>query len=190
MRKIGYVRVSSVEQNPARQYQQLKEMGMDRIYEERLSGATQKRPELQNMLEDLEAGDTISVTDLTRITRSTRDLFELVDDIKQKEANLKSLKDTWLDLSENNPYSEFLMTVMGGVNQLERDITKMRQREGIDLAKKEGKYRGRVQKYHAGHEGMNHAVKLYKEGEMTVQKICDITNVSRSALYRRLHKEG
>ena len=85
MRKIGYVRVSSVEQNPARQYQQLKEMGMDRIYEERLSGATQKRPELQNMLEDLEAGDTISVTDLTRITRSTRDLFELVDDIKQKE---------------------------------------------------------------------------------------------------------
>ena len=136
MRKIGYVRVSSVEQNPARQYQQLKEMGMDRIYEERLSGATQKRPELQNMLEDLEAGDTIFVTDLTRITRSTRDLFELVDDIKQKEANLKSLKDTWLDLSENNPYSEFLMTVMGGVNQLERDITKMRQREGIDLAKK------------------------------------------------------
>ena len=125
-----------MEQNPARQYQQLKEMSMDILYEERLSGATQQRPELQKMLEDLEAGDTIFVTDLTRITRSTRDLFELVDDIKQKEANLKSLKDTWLDLSENNPYSEFLMTVMGGVNQLERDITKMRQREGIDLAKK------------------------------------------------------
>src|SRR5699024_1967311 len=117
-------------------------------------------------------------------------LFELVDDIKQKEANLKSMKNNWLDLSENNPYSEFLMTVMGGVNQLERDIIRMRQREGIDLAKKEGKYRGRVQKYHAGHEGMNHAVKLYKEGEMTVQKICDITNVSRSALYRRLHQDG
>src|SRR5699024_1876607 len=111
MRKIGYVRVSSVEQNPARQYQQLKEMGMARIYEERLSGASQKRPELKNILEDLEVGDTMFVTDLTRITRSTRYLFELVDDIKQKEAYLKSLKDIWLDLSENNPYSEFLMTV-------------------------------------------------------------------------------
>ena len=87
-------------------------------------------------------------------------------------------------------YSEFLLTVMGGVNQLERDLTRMRQREDINLAKKEGKYRGRVQKYHAGHEGMNHAVQLYKEGNMTVKKICGITNVSRSALYRRLNKEG
>lgn len=190
MRKIGYVRVSSVEQNPARQYHQLEEIGMDRIYEERLSGATQHRPELQKMLEALQTGDTIFVTDLTRITRSTRDLFELVDIIKRKEANLKSLKDTWLDLSENNPYSDFLMTVMGGVNQLERDITKMRQREGITLAKKEGKYRGRVKRYHAGHEGMNYAIKLYQEGGMTVKKICNITNVSRSALYRRLKQES
>src|SRR5699024_5654629 len=117
-------------------------------------------------------------------------LFELVDDIKQKKANLKSLKDTWLDLSEENPYSEFLMTVMGGVNQLERDLTRMRQREGIRLAKKEGKYRGRVKKYHSKHEGMNYAVQLYKEGNMTVKKICNITNVSRSSLYRRLTKES
>src|SRR5699024_12115611 len=138
MRNIGYVRVSSVEQNPARQHQQLKKMGMDILYEERLSGATQQRPELQKMLEDLEAGDTIFVTDLTRITRSTRDLFELVDIIKRKEANLKSLKDTWLDLSENNTYSDFLMTVMGGVNNLERDIIKKRQRERITLAIREG----------------------------------------------------
>lgn len=190
MRKIGYVRVSSVDQNPARQYKQLEEMGMDGIYEERLSGATQDRPELQKVLNDLQEGDTIFVTDLTRITRSTRDLFELVDTIKQKKANLKSLKDTWLDLSEDNPYSEFLMTVMGGVNQLERDLTRMRQWEGIRLAKKEGKYRGRVKKYHSKHDGMNYAVQLYKEGNMTVRKICGITNVSRSALYRRLNKES
>lgn len=188
MRKIGYVRVSSVDQNPARQYKQLEEIGMDIIYEERLSGASKHRPELQKMLDGLQEGDTIFVTDLTRITRSTRDLFEMVDDIKQKKANLKSLKDTWLDLSEDNPYSEFLMTVMGGVNQLERDLIRMRQREGIGLAKKEGKYRGRVKKYHSRHEGMNYAVKLYKEGDMTVKKICNITNVSRSALYRRLNK--
>src|SRR5699024_7161326 len=126
----------------------------------------------------------------TRITRSTSYLLELVDIIKRKEDNLKSLKDIWLDLSENNPYSDFMMTVMGGVNQLARDITKMRQREGISLAKKEGKYRGRDKRYEAGHEGMNDAIKLYQEGGIKVKKICNITNVSRSALYRRLKQES
>jgi len=186
MQKIGYIRVSSLDQNPARQLQQLKEVGIDVIFEEKESGSTQDRPELQKMLKELREDDIIYVSDLTRITRSTRDLFELVDYIKQKKANLKSLKDSWLDLSEDNPYSQFLMTVMGGVNQLERDLIRMRQREGIDLAKKEGKYRGRVKKYHHKHAGINYAVKLYQEGKMTVKQICEITNVSRSALYRRL----
>jgi DNA invertase Pin-like site-specific DNA recombinase len=186
MRKIGYVRVSSVGQNPARQIQQLKEIGMDIIYEEKISGATKERDQLQKMLGDLWEGDTIYVTDLTRITRSTQDLFELIDNIRSKKANLKSLKDTWLDLSEDNPYSQFLITVMAGVNQLERDLIRMRQREGIELAKKEGKFKGRLKKYHKNHAGMNYAVKLYKEGNMTVNQICEITNVSRASLYRKL----
>lgn len=75
---------------------------------------------------------------------------------------------------------------MGGVNQLERDLIRMRQCEGIDLAKREEKYRGRVKKYHPKHAGINHAVKLYQEGQMTVKQICEITNISRSALYRKL----
>jgi DNA invertase Pin-like site-specific DNA recombinase len=192
MRKIGYVRVSSVDQNPSRQITQLEEIGMDFLFQEKVSGATQDRPQLKIMMEDLQKGDTIFVTDLTRITRSTRDLFELVDLIKRKGANLKSLKDTWLDLSEDNPYSQFLMTVMGGVNQLERDLIRMRQREGIDLAKKEGKYTGRVKKYHKNHAGMKHAMELYEKGNMTVKQICEITNISPASFYRRLreHREN
>lgn len=119
--------------------------------------------------------DIIYVTDLTRITRSTQNLFELIDLIRRKKASLKSLKDTWLDLSEDNPYS-----------QLERDLIRMHQREGIELAKKEGKFKGRLKKYHKNHAGMKYAVKLYKEGGMTVNQICEITNVSRASLYRRL----
>lgn len=165
MRKIGYIRVSSLDQNPARQLQQLNEVGMDVIFEEKESGATQDRPELQKMLKVLREDDIIYVSDLTRITRSTRDLFELVDYIKHKKANLKSLKDSWLDLSEENPYSQFLMTVMGGVNQLERDLIRMRQREGIDLAKKEGKYRGRVKKYHHKHAGMGSMLNKKLKGD-------------------------
>lgn len=186
LRKIGYIRVSSTSQNPSRQFQQLNEIGMDIIFEEKVSGAAKDREQLQKMLEDLQEGDIIYVTDLTRITRSTQNLFELIDLIRRKKASLKSLKDTWLDLSEDNPYSQFLITVMAGVNQLERDLIRMRQREGIELAKKEGEFKGRLKKYHKNHAGMKYAVKLYKEGGMTVNQICEITNVSRASLYRRL----
>lgn len=186
MRKIGYVRVSSVGQNPARQIQQLNEIGIDMIYQEKVSAATKNREQLQTMLENLQEGDIIYITDLTRITRSTKDLFELIDYIRSKKANLKSLKDTWLDLSEENPYSQFLLTVMAGVNQLERDLIHMRQNEGIELAKQEGKFKGRLKKYHKDHAGMKYAVKLYNEGNMTVNQICEITQVSRAALYRKL----
>jgi len=186
LRKIGYIRVSSEDQKLQRQINQLDEIGMDLIFQEKISGATTDRKELQKMLEELKEGDIIYVTDLTRITRSTKDLFWLIEQIRSKQAYLKSLKDTWLELSEDNPYSQFLITVMAGVNQLERDLIKMRQREGIDIAKKEGKFKGRVKKYHDNHAGMNYAVKLYNEGNITVNQICQITSISRSSLYRKL----
>lgn len=189
MRKIGYCRVSSEGQNLARQIHQLEQEGCEIIYQEKISGATTNRPELQKLLSQLSEGDLIIVTDLTRITRSTKDLFELIEYIKEKKAALKSLKDTWLDLSENNPYSQFLLTVMAGVNQLERDLIKMRQREGIEIAKKSGKYTGRLKKYTDKHPGLKHAIKLYEQGEMTVNEICEITKISRSTFYRYLkHK--
>ncbi len=75
---------------------------------------------------------------------------------------------------------------MAGVNQLERDLIRTRQREGIEIAKKESKFKGRVKKYHDNHAGMNYAVKLYREGNMTVKEICQITSISRSSLYRNL----
>lgn len=189
MRKIGYVRVSSQDQNEERQIKQLNEIGVDFIYQEKISGATLDRKELNKMLDELEPEDIVFVTDLTRITRSTKDLFLLVEKIKSKGATLKSIKDTWLDLSEDNPYSQFLITVMAGVNQLERDLIKVRQREGIEIAKLQRKYKGRVKKYHSNHEGINYAVKLYNEGNMTVKQICEITNISRSSLYRRLQDD-
>ncbi len=169
MRKIGYVRVSSQDQNQERQMKQLNEIGMDIIYQEKASGATMNREQLQKMLNELHTGDTIYVTDLTRITRSTQDLFLLIDQIRSKNTNLISLKDTWLDLSEDNPYSQFLITVMAGVNQLERDLIRMRQREGIEIAKREGKFKGKIKKYHKDHAGINYGIKLYREGNMTVK---------------------
>jgi len=182
----GYVRVSSVDQNAGRQLKQLKETGCETIYQEKISGATLNRPELQKMLDALVPGDVIIVSDLTRISRSTRDLFELVEIIKNKGACLKSIKDTWLDTTSENPYSAFLLTVMAGVAQLERDLIRQRQAEGVALAKENDKYTGRTRKYTNTHPGMNHAIELYQAGKHTVKAICDITKVSRSALYREI----
>jgi DNA invertase Pin-like site-specific DNA recombinase len=190
LRKIGYIRVSSEDQNEKRQEKQLNEIGMDIIYKEKVSGSTMNREELKKMLNELHEGDIIYITDLTRITRSTQDLFLLIDEIGNKGANLKSLKDTWLDLSEDSPYSQFLITVMGGVNQLEWDLIRMRQREGIEIAKCEGKFKGKMKKYHKDHAGIIYALKLYREGNMTVKQICEITNISRSTLYRRISEEN
>jgi DNA invertase Pin-like site-specific DNA recombinase len=183
---FGYARVSTKEQNLERQLVRLKEAGCNVIYQDKITGAVLERTELQELFATLVPRDEVLVTDLTRISRSTKDLFELVEIIKEKGAALRSLKDTWLDTRSNNPYSEFLLTIMAGVNQLERDLLKMRQREGIELAKKEGKYLGRVKKYHKKHAGINYAYKLYIEGEMTVKQICEIISVSRSALYRKI----
>ena len=184
MRKIGYVRVSSDSQNPARQIEQLNNIGMDIIYEEKISGANTNRSELKKMLEELKLGDEIYVTDLTRITRSSQDLFKLISEIKEKKGNLKSLKDTWLDLSEDSPYSDFLITIMFEVNHLERDLIRMRQQEGIEIAKQMDKYKRRVKNImKVIQEGI---VKLYEERKFSVKEIYKVINISRSSLYRKL----
>ncbi|MBG9611831.1 recombinase family protein [Bacillus cereus] len=157
MRKIGYVRVSSVDQNLARQIEQLQQIGMDILYQEKASGADRHRPILQQLLQHV-----------------------------QKGANLQSVKDTWLDLTSENPYSQFLLTVMGGVNQLERDLIRMRQREGIELAKQKGKYVGRVEKYHEKHPNLEQALALYAQRQLTIHQICAQTQISQSTLYRKL----
>lgn len=108
---------------------------MTGFFEEKESGATTDREQLKNMMEIIQPGDLIIVVDLTRITRSTKDLFQLIEDIKDNGASLKSLKDTWLDTSDDNPYSAFLLTIFAGMNQLERDLIKSRQKEGIAICK-------------------------------------------------------
>lgn len=184
--KIGYARVSTIEQNLERQLRQLQEKGCEVIYEEKYTGRKTDRPELQKMLDQLQAGDEILVLDLTRISRSTQDLFKLVGVIKEKGAILKSIKDTWLDTSKDNPYGEFLLTIMSAISQLEIQLLKERQQEGITIAKENGIYKGSIRKYHKKHVGLKHAIDLYKSGNYTVNQICEITKISRATFYRRM----
>lgn len=184
---IGYIRVSTASQKYDRQLDQLIEYGVDErnIYEEKISGTKSDRPELNRMLDELKEGDVVVVADLTRISRSSKDLLAIVDKIKEKKAGIKSLKDTWLDTTSDNPYQQFLLTVMSGLSQLERDLISTRVKEGMEAAKKRGHYAGRPKT-----EADKRAV-VRKMGAAGI-RVCDIvtaTGLSRSTVNRILGKQ-
>nr|WP_275980264.1 recombinase family protein [Halalkalibacter alkaliphilus] len=186
--KFGYARVSSMDQNLDRQRSSLKEVGCEVIYEEKVSGATTDRPVLHDLLSKVSEGDVVVVHSLDRISRSTVDLLQLVDHLKGQGVALCSIKDSWFDMTDENPFSGFLLTVMSGLSEYERKMIRMRQQEGIKQAKIKGKFKGRVKKYTVEHPGMNHAIELYEKGDKTVKEICAITKVSRSSFYREVKK--
>ena len=102
---VGYARVSTDGQNLDRQIDALKAVGVDSrvLYQEKITGTKKDRPELQRMLKELNEGDVVIITDLTRISRSTKDLLDIIEKIKNKGSSIRSLKDTWLDTTSNNP---------------------------------------------------------------------------------------
>lgn len=179
---LGYARVSTDGQNLDRQIDALTKAGVSRkhIYCEKMTGTKSDRPELNRLIHDLETGDTVIIADLTRISRSTKDLLEIVDKIKNKGAYIKSLKDTWLDTTSSNPYNDFLLTVMSGLSQLERDLISQRTKEGLVSAKARGRNGGRPSKQN---EKAEMVMALYDSG-MKIADIVRNTELSRSTVNR------
>lgn len=138
--KIAYVRVSTVEQNEARQVEALEQYGIEKWYIEKISGKDMNRPKLREMLDFAREGDTVYIHDFSRISRSTKDLLELVDTFKQKGVHLYSNKEGF---DTSTPSGRMMLTVIGSINEFERINMLERQREGIAIAKREGKYSGR-----------------------------------------------
>ena len=179
---LGYARVSTDGQNLDRQIDALTKAGVSRkhIYCEKMTGTKSDRPELNRLINDLETGDTVIIADLTRISRSTKDLLEIVGKIKIKGAYIKSLKDTWLDTTSSNPYNDFLLTVMSGLSQLERDLISQRTKEGLASAKARGRNGGRPSKQN---EKAEMVMALYDSG-MKIADIVRNTELSRSTVNR------
>jgi DNA invertase Pin-like site-specific DNA recombinase len=184
--KIGYVRVSTIKQENERQIRALEDAGCEKFYMEKKTGKNMDRPEFETMLANLQKGDVVIVSELTRISRSTQDLFWIAEQFKAKGGNLLSLKEKWLDLNDETPAGKLMFTIMAGIAQFEREMMILRQQEGIAIAKEKGKYKGRVKKYTSKHAGMQHALELKAQGDKTVKEICAITKVSPAALYRAL----
>lgn len=141
MANVGYIRVSSVDQNTARQ---LDGVALDRTFEDKASGATTNRPKLKEMLEYVREGDTIHVHSIDRLARSLADLLELVGALKARKVNIHFHKENLLFTSEVNHTQDLMLSMMGACAQFERAISKERQAEGIVKAKAAGAYKGRV----------------------------------------------
>lgn len=126
--RIGYARVSTQDQNLDRQRSLLQQDGCARIFEEKVSGAKCDRPELGRMLDTLREGDVVVVTELSRLSRSVRDLFSIVGRINEAGAQIKSQKEPWLDTT--TPHGRLLFTFFSGISEFERELIRQRTIEG------------------------------------------------------------
>ena len=181
--KFAYMRVSTFAQNLDRQKKQLEEFGCDRIFFEKVTGTKRERPELNRMLEFLRMNDTVVVTDLTRLSRSTKDLIEITELISQRGAHLKSLKESWLDTT--TAHGKMLFTIFAGIAQFERDLTSERTKEGIQAARKRGKYPGRPK---TDEEKVKYALYLMDQG-LSRTDAAEKAGISRMTLYRKIQKD-
>ncbi|PAB60999.1 recombinase family protein [Anaeromicrobium sediminis] len=179
---VGYARVSTLDQSLDRQIDQLVEYGVDsrNIYQEKITGTKKDRLQLNKMISELKQEDIVVIADITRISRSTKDLLSIIEEIKNKGSSIKSLKDTWLDTTSENPYNSFLLTVMAGLSQLERDLISQRTKEGLESAKARGRKGGRPSKRNDKFE----LVELMYKNNSKVVDIVKATGLSRTTVYR------
>lgn len=138
--KIAYIRVSTVEQNTKSQKEAMKNKKIDRYFEEKISAKDTNRPELQEMLKFVREGDTVYVKDFSRLARSTKDLLEIVERLGDKGVHLVSLKES---LDTSTPTGKMMLTIIGAICEFERANILERQKDGIALAKNQGKYKGK-----------------------------------------------
>lgn len=140
MKRFGYVRVSSKEQNTARQEEALRGL-VDELKVDKVSGKNTERPALQELLSAVRSGDTVIVKSVDRLARNTKDLLELLDTLLDKGVAVEFLDNSMK--FEDNPTSRFMITMLGAVAELERSFIRQRQTEGIAIAKEQGKFKGR-----------------------------------------------
>lgn len=177
--KIGYVRVSSEGQNTARQEEIMKSLGADKVYIDRMSGKDMQRPALLEMMNYVREGDSVVVESISRFARNTKDLLELTGQLNDKRVQFISRKE---NIDTDTPAGKFMLTVFGAVAELEREYIRQRQREGIEIAKEQGKYKGRPVKKVDGFENI---YQQWKDKKITAAGASRQLGISRSTFYRK-----
>ena len=184
--KIYYIRCSTEEQNEARQLAAAEALPADKVYIDKRSGKSTDRPAFQEMMAFVREGDTVICSDISRIARNTKDLLATVDELSRKHVEFISEKEK---IDTTTPQGRFMLTVFAALAELEREAIRQRQREGIAIAKQEGKYKGkRPQKID---EAKFHAVcKRWRAGEITAVQAQKEIGLKPNSFYRRVKANG
>lgn len=179
---IGYARVSTQGQDLTQQRAALRKAGCTRIFEEKISGAKRDRPELGRLLDHLRTGDVVTITRLDRLARSTRDLLELAERIKEAGAGLRSLAEPWADTT--TPAGRMVLTVFAGIADFERSLIVERTGAGRIAAKARGVRFGPRPSLTT--EQIAHAHQLVEQDGRPVTEVAHLLGVHRATLYRAL----
>ena len=192
--KIGYARVSTVEQNEARQMEALREEGVDKIYMDKKSGKDFNRPEYQKLIASLQKGDVLVIHSIDRLGRNYEEIIaEWRKITKEIEADIVVQDMPLLNTTQNKDLTgtliaDIVLQLLSYVAQRERENIRQRQKEGIAIAKAQGKYKGRAKK-EVDKELFEKAKQRWQAGEITKVQFAEIMGVSRGALYKMLGGE-
>lgn len=182
--KVGYIRVSTLEQNEARQEALMEHLSVDKVYLDKMSGKSKDRPQLQAMMQYVREGDVVIVESISRFARNTKDLLSLIEELDRKKVAFISQKE---NIDTNTPSGRFMLTVFAALAQLERETTLQRQKEGIQIAKGNGVYKGRKRKEIDG-EMFTEQYILWKSGKTQPKYICQKLGISYSTFKRRVEE--
>lgn len=192
MAKIGYARVSSKEQNLDRQLEALQGVSVTRVFSDKASGQNADRPQLKAMLDYIRDGDIVVVTELDRLGRDNKDLTDIMNEIQQKGATLEALNlPSMSGIQDENLrrlINNLVVELYKYQAESERKRIKERQAQGIELAKKKGRYTGRKSKFQKDDPLLQRAFKLYQSKEYTLKEIESHTKIPVSTLKRYLKK--
>ena len=180
--KFGYARVSTQDQELARQIDALEKYGVDQMFTEKYTGTKANRPELDKLKNKVREGDTVVIESLSRLGRSTKDLLQLIEEWNNSGIKLVSLKE---QIDTTTPTGKLLLTVLSAISQFERDITVQRVNEGLTAARARGRKGGRPK---ADSKAVEKAIKLYSARTHSIKEITAICGISQATLYRELQK--
>lgn len=184
--KVGYVRVSTAEQNEERQLRMMEELHAERTFIDKASGKNTDRPAFHEMMRFVRSGDMVVVESISRIARNTRDLLVIVSELTDKGVEFVSLKE---NIDTTTPAGKFMLTVFGALAELERENILERQREGIAVAKEQGKYKGR-KPLDVDKEKFAAVCARWRGGEMTAIAAMKELNMKPNTFYRRVKEMG
>jgi len=179
--RVGYVRCSTVEQNEARQLKMMEEQKVEKVFIDKASGKNTERESFKAMMAFIREGDAVIVESISRIARNTRDLLAIVATLTEKGVEFVSLKES---IDTTTPHGRFMLTVFGALAELERESILERQREGIEIAKAEGKYKGR-KPVEVDEVKFRAVCARWRSGEITATSAMKELDLKPNTFYRR-----